>query len=801
MFGGVDTLRYKAMDKTPMGIWDAYTIDRVVGRGGMGVVYKATHSRHGPVALKTVLPGASSFATQSILAETEILAQLEHPGVVRLLDHGVHEDVPWMALEFLEGKTMQAWLSPSTASNPQEEAPSSDTMTMAEALTLKPIHRRAWVERSITNREQVLGWIVQVCQALASVHSQGLLHADVKPHNIMVTESGRAVLIDFGLAKRFGSRLGQRALEVAGLKVGSLDYMSPEQYAGHALDARTDLYAVGCILFEVLTGQVLARVGYKTHLLEGVSLELSQLVETLLAPDPYARPNSAQAVLQILGGVGVPTPTLNTPHLFEPPPRPMLGKADLVGRENLWAALMDRLRETIEGQGQMVMLEGESGVGKTRLAFELVREARVSFKAHALVGYGLAPVSPPAGALTPILRAAADVCVSQGSSQTLALLPPRDAAVLIPYAPFLRKIPGVGADTALPELPPEAAQLRLYTTLETVLRRLFHGRLLVLVLDDLQWADELSLGFLAHMASRLDRLRWMIIGTYRADEATDALRTVGERCNVVHVGRLAQSAVVNMMAQMLGPGTDEALSTRIAERSNGNPFFVAEYLQMLVDEQVLELNPQGGFAVRDTFDDELGRLPTPDAIDLLLSNRLRRLSPGLRLVCEAAAVLGRRFERTMLDKISPIVGSALDAVVADLIRRQIIERDAHTQHIQFVHAMFQEVTLGLVSPETRSHIHRLAAQALHEQGNPANKSAEAHHWHQGGERVRACACYAEAAHDMKLRGAIREARSLYTSALELAEPNQRESIRIRLEFASLLTSESIHEQRHRLVVV
>ncbi|MEO1271617.1 MAG: protein kinase, partial [Myxococcota bacterium] len=100
--------------------------------------------------------------------------------------------------------------------------------------------------------ELLLGWLYQVAQALSYVHGQGVVHADLKPDNILITPQGRVVLVDFGLAVPFGARVEVEALQRAGLLAGSLPYISPEQCRGEPLDPRADLYALGCILFECL---------------------------------------------------------------------------------------------------------------------------------------------------------------------------------------------------------------------------------------------------------------------------------------------------------------------------------------------------------------------------------------------------------------------------------------------------------------------------------------------------------------------------------------------------------------------
>ncbi|MFN7972960.1 MAG: serine/threonine-protein kinase [Acidobacteriota bacterium] len=198
------------------------TIERL-GRGGMGVVYRARHDASGrEVALKTVaLPDATLLG--AMRREIEALAEIRHPGIVTILEVGVDEGTPWYAMELHEGKTLHA-------------------------------HARS--ERDAGSIVDLLTIVRRICPALAYLHGEGMLHLDLKPANILVRPDGRPLLIDFGLAVPLSGGRAREALTTHALLQGTAAYMAPEQTAGESLDARTDLYALGCILFELLTGSV-----------------------------------------------------------------------------------------------------------------------------------------------------------------------------------------------------------------------------------------------------------------------------------------------------------------------------------------------------------------------------------------------------------------------------------------------------------------------------------------------------------------------------------------------------------------
>jgi serine/threonine protein kinase len=201
-----------------------------LGSGGMGEVYRARDvALHRVVALKT-LPAAEYDETlrNRLLAEARTASALNHPGIVTIYEVGTDEDVAFIAMELVEGETLAARL--------RRERPSLET---------------AW------------RWSVELTDALAAAHRRGIIHRDLKPANIMVTGDDRLKILDFGLAKRFAAEGVREDMPTetelvrtrTGVVMGTPAYMSPEQASGRPVDARTDLFALGAILYELLTGE------------------------------------------------------------------------------------------------------------------------------------------------------------------------------------------------------------------------------------------------------------------------------------------------------------------------------------------------------------------------------------------------------------------------------------------------------------------------------------------------------------------------------------------------------------------
>lgn len=259
-----------------------YRLLSPVGRGGLGVVYRAVDERSGRlVALKLLnRPLSDQLAARRLMREFQALRPLAHRNVVRVLDAGVHDEVPYLAMELVEGLSLRAWLdsdepsccgAPPSVTEPDPADETTETTATPldwfedepDSLSLPtpargvaPAGPLPTCERARLNRPQRLARlcdaVAQVADGLAFIHARGLVHRDIKPSNILVAHGGCAKVVDFGLVK--GCE-GESETTATGAVVGTYRYMSPEQARGDAVDARSDLYALGGVLYELLCGQ------------------------------------------------------------------------------------------------------------------------------------------------------------------------------------------------------------------------------------------------------------------------------------------------------------------------------------------------------------------------------------------------------------------------------------------------------------------------------------------------------------------------------------------------------------------
>ena len=279
----------------------SYVASTAIGCGGMGVVYRARHQTTGlEVALKTIRAPAVELVA-AFRREVQVLAQLEHPGIVRIIEHDFSADVPWYAMELVEGRSLAALLQRGwSASDVDGDLGPAYVSTLAlEPAVARPLSAPVSSNRGpsyfSTARAELIRLARRICEALAFLHERGLVHRDLKPENVLVRPSGEPVLVDFGLVATFSGHVGRDVLDFADAG-GTFAYMAPEQKLGRFVDARADLFSLGCILYECITGELpFGPLGARDFDVEAprsstlspeVPAELDTLVARLLAGNP-----------------------------------------------------------------------------------------------------------------------------------------------------------------------------------------------------------------------------------------------------------------------------------------------------------------------------------------------------------------------------------------------------------------------------------------------------------------------------------------------------------------------------------
>jgi Nif-specific regulatory protein len=527
------------------GRWE---VVRRLGSGGMGEVHLARdlHESGRPVALKILhADHVDAESLEHFRDEFRSLSHLRHPNLVEVYDFGTvaGSGEPFLALELVEGKSL-------------------DAVSAAE-------QRRGFVAIA-----------AQCLRALDAIHECGWLHNDLKPQNILVAPPLHVRLVDFGLAQKLAS-----AEWVA--PSGTLHYLAPERLRARTPDRRSDLYSLGVVLYECLTG-TRPFEGRRSGDLVGAILDQTPpapralfpdipeawdaLVRRLMARSPDDRPASAEEALALLNA-GSTTPLLrDTDETFAA----RLHGAPLVGRERQFTALRDAVRAHREARVdavRVVLISGPAGSGKSRLADETRRDAQLasirtlSGRAHEAGGASLQPVHE---ILTTALHAGrAPESARPALDQMLGHLEaPARAGRLAAAA---RESGALSRQEAI-------------SGVAQVLDRLAEDEPGVLFLEDLQWATPPALSLVEHLVARPSASPWLVIATARDDEAHGAWRRLLGRPGVLHLGLppLDTAGTLGLLQAMLSfEAPPEALAARLVALCGGRPLHVIESLKQM----------------------------------------------------------------------------------------------------------------------------------------------------------------------------------------------------------------------------
>lgn len=554
------------LDDVPAGSFtgtERFSVLRELGAGGMGVVYLARDGeRARDVALKT-LARLDAQGLYRFKNEFRSLADLSHPNLVELGELICDGDQWFFTMEFVDGVEFIGYARPSGRRRVADGyAPTrmSDTMSAAEVVaTLQPTPVTA-TELVADGFDEVKlrGSLAQLVAGLKALHDAGKVHRDVKPANVLCTRDGRVAVLDFGLVTDYRDRDVEDGRTIC----GTPDYMAPEQIALEPVGPAADWYAVGVMIFEVLTGAlpfsgVAAALlwqklfGEPAPLPAGVPEDLAALCGALLQRDPSRRPNGAE----ILRRLRVEAPEEHHEHAF-------------VGRAHELAALEQLLASSRE-RPTMVVVSGESGLGKTALVQEfLARTLAASPDTLVLPSRCFERESVPYKAFDGAVDALSRALLQLGDAAA-ALPDAATVAALRRVFPVLRRVPQVAAadDGGIDNV----TELRwaAFRGLRQLLGHFGARGPLVVCIDDLQWADADSLVLLRELlAPSREPPRVLVLATSRTMVEVPGAAALPVELPLVALSTEESERLVRALAG------DEAVA--IAREARGHPLFIRE---------------------------------------------------------------------------------------------------------------------------------------------------------------------------------------------------------------------------------
>ncbi len=680
-----------------------YEIVELVGRGGMGSVYRARDSQGGECALKVLaLDGLGDMReAERFEREARMAQSLVHEHIVGVYAAGRDQGFLYMVMELVEGVSLREVLR------------QGKKLEMRRAIDLA----------------------IQVAAALNCAHTHGVIHRDIKAENILLRTDGCVKVLDFGVASMAGVVALTRANEI----VGTVEYMAPEQILGDPVSAATDLYALGLLLYEMLVGslpfaaetpstlvyhQLNEEATAPSYANPLVPRSLDRLILRLLDKEMENRPASAAEVQGVLEEasrrLGMFTEPLSESDTDgeaegERALRTRHVRPSYVGAQRELAALYAHFDGLKDG-GRTVFLSGEAGSGKTRTVEEL--HSYVSGHGGCLVAgtcfyeHGMGPYMPLLAAIDELL--AGDLAA--GEREALVALVdermPELAPLLQPSSTAARVRSGFSIEEA-----PEIGRQRLYEGLFAVLVACAKLRPLVLVLEDVHWADEGTLHFLSYLTRHCSEVPLLCVVTYRPEDvdregqnplsALMAQLAGEDLLSQVPLARLDHRAMLQLARSLfLETNFADDFGHYLCEQSQGNPFIAVEIIKLLRQRQILQCE-NGVWAVRAGF----GEGVLPDRVSALIMRRIELLDDKHRDLLDLAAVIGFSFTAAVLEKAANLGRIDLLKTLYRLERRHHLIESTETGY-RFVHSMVREVLYTAIPPELRTEYHRVIVATL-----------------------------------------------------------------------------------------
>ncbi len=634
------------------------------------------------------------------LREARAAAALNHPHIVAVYDVGEDQGFPFLVMELVDGPNLG-------------QTPAHDL-------------------------QQVVEFACQICAALEHAHINKIVHRDLKPANVLLSGVPPTVakLADLGLAlPTRGSRISH-----VGTIVGTAAYMAPEQALGKTVDGRADLYALGVVLYELTTGRVpflgepLATISQHLHapvvpprvLRPDLPRAIETVILRLLAKDPAQRYATAAETSSALRAAFAGTVEEleedggGTVALLD-----ALSRGRLVARDSELAEARELWRRAQAGRGHCLLLSGEPGSGKTRLAREVIVQATLD-GAVVLSGacYEFEAATPYLPFVAAIRRWVRDQGYRrfwEGSFQRLdALLDELKAKerddvklrdVLGESAPQIAKLAPeiearLGPFPPRPELPAHEERLLFFDAVTHLFAKLARRQSLLFYLDDLHWADSGTLWLLGHLIRNLREERVLIVASYR-DTELDRAHPLSKALVDWNRERFTTRIVLKrfnaeethaQIAALLDENISGDFSEAVYRETEGNPFFIEEVMKALIEQG--SVRRESGQWKRC----EMTELVIPQSVKEAIGNRLDRVSAECNETLRAAAVLGKTFtiDELMAAADGQNENKLLDAL-DEAVAAQLLAADRDEAFV-FTHDKIREVLYEELNPIRRRRL-------------------------------------------------------------------------------------------------
>ncbi|HEX9282703.1 MAG TPA: protein kinase [Gemmatimonadales bacterium] len=705
---------------------------RRLGSGGTGVVYEVLdRERNDIVALKT-LRSTDAASIYRLKKEFRTLVDVVHPNLVALYELIADGDHWFFTMELVDG---------------------------SEFLT--------FVRPGALDVERLRFALAQIAQGIAAIHRAGKLHRDLKPLNVRVTPAGRVVILDFGISADVALK-EPAAVTVEESIPGTVGYMAPEQAGGQAT-AASDWYALGCMLYEALTGrlpytgsplQVLVDKAAQDPerpdaLVASLPPDLASLSLELLDRDPRRRPPGEE----VLRRLGAPTSSSAVAEFADSTPGALL-----VGREAELADLERAFADVRQGQAVTVYVHGPSGIGKSALVHRFLNRSLRPGQAVVLSGRCHLRESMPYKGLDGVIDSLTRFLRSLPEPELERLVTP-DVQTAVHLFPVLGRVDQVWEAPATEQHVQDPVQLRrrAFTALRGLLARISASKPIVIHIDDLQWSDADSMLLLEDLLGPPAPPAVLLLASFRDEDiaAHPFLATLLERActkwvREIPVGPLSAAETAEQARHLLGrtAGEDSETVDAIVRESAGSPFLAEQLVRYVVMLRAEEQAGTAGISLGD-----------------MLQARIDQLPAGARTLLGTLAVAAGPVDAAVARDVAGLPGDER-SLVALLQAERLLRSSSFGERLELYHDRIREALAAQIDPLRVPEIHLRLAASMEARGS-GEPEALYEHYLEAGERDRA-GSYAARAGD-KASGALafERAAAFYRQALALARESDR----------------------------
>jgi len=664
-----------------------YDILRKIGKGGCGEVYQAYDIwEEKELALKLLLKPAFLKKFQG---EFQLMSQLQYPGLVQAFDFGYTQD-------------KRAYF----------------TMELVEGSTLCPVKSR-------DDLKKLYQTALKLVVVLDYIHSQGIVHCDLKPDNIRVTKDPFGLkLLDFGLAEDLGTFARTKPR-------GTLAYIAPEVLTNRKKDERADFYSLGIMLYELLTGKlpfsqddpmklISAHVEKKplppSKLNPGIPQRLNDLVLKLLEKSPQDRPSSSQLkknLCSLLDGKS----TFEGERIF----LSHLSGGKMVGRQKELSSILEKLNQATTSHGRLLFVQGELGIGKSLLIKNLKVQAQlkgvlfIHAQSKGTESSPYYPIRKILSKLLPCITEKSPSLLEEFGSELKILFPDKSAGPI-------EKSPGISEEE------------KLCDRVAWFLVKASKVLPLCICLEDFHWAPEGSLKMVGKLCSLIPQGKILLCATLREQELSPEgyLRKIIDDFSrkpyfdCIKLSRLTLDELSQFLTSKLNRiSPPPELVTYIHKSTSGNPFFAVEVLKFLLEKRIVILDTN-----RLRMDSQaLSSILIPDQLEKIWMENLERYDESIQNFLSVCALAGKGFDLEIAKFLSGYSANKISQILFLMLRDQVLIQSRKGKDdilwFEFASLSLKHLLYERLPDKKRTFLHKKLGEFLEKRKNwPAREKTE-----------------------------------------------------------------------------